>query len=94
MGLAKNQNSVLEILEATDAEMTAADIADAIGGLARSSAYSAVGALQRMGLITARWDHSSYPRRLLGINDEGRQSLARERMVRTAITRLAPRGAT
>jgi DNA-binding PadR family transcriptional regulator len=70
------------------------------GGLGRSSVYAALAALQRDGLVAARWDHSaSHPRRLVRITARGRRVLAEQpapASARPARARLAPetRGAS
>ena len=59
MALAKNQLRVLcllaESLARGQEEMAGIEVADAIGGLGRSSAYAALAALQRDGMVKARW---------------------------------------
>ncbi len=80
MALARNQLRVLAHLAALHVEVAGIAVADAVGELGRSSVYAALAALQRDGLIEARWDlTASHPRRLLRINPAGRQALAAER---------------
>ena len=80
MPLPRNQRRVLEFLATREREVAGIEVAAALGGLARSSAYAALAALQRDGLVRARWDlDGPHPRRLVRISAEGRRALARER---------------
>ncbi len=82
MGLAKNQYLVLDFLAGQPAELAGIEVADQIGRMGRSSVYAALAALQRDGLVEARWDHSaSHPRRMVTISAAGRTALAGEREV-------------
>jgi DNA-binding PadR family transcriptional regulator len=54
--LSRNQLDILALLAQTDRELAAIEVADAIGGFRRSSVYAALAALQRDGLVAARWD--------------------------------------
>ena len=86
MKLARNQYQVLRYLATRSEEIAGIDVADAMGGVGRSSVYAALAALQRDGIIDARWDHSgSHPRRLVRINGAGRQALASEQQALTAV---------
>ena len=86
MKLARNQYQVLRYLATRPEEVAGIDVADAMGGVGRSSVYAALAALQRDGIIDARWDHSgSHPRRLMRINGAGRQALAAEQQALTAV---------
>jgi DNA-binding PadR family transcriptional regulator len=93
---ARNQLSVLDLLAETDREMAGIDVANAIGGLGRSSTYAALAALQRDKLVTARWEvEGPRPRRMYRITSTGREALARARsQVRAYGARLAPQGMT
>lgn len=78
MKLARNQRRILEFLATRSDEVAGIEVADALGSLARSSAYAALAALQRDGFVAARWDHTaSHPRRLVRITAEGHRALAR-----------------
>ena len=91
MALARNQFLVLDYLAAQPGELAGIDVADAVAPLGRSSVYAALAALQRDGLVDARWDHSaSHPRRLVRINGAGREALAAERALRSAPSQAAP----
>ncbi len=91
MALARNQFLVLDYLVAQPGELAGIDVADAIAVLGRSSVYAALAALQRDGLIEARWDHSaSHPRRLVRVNGAGREALAAERGLRGGPAGPAP----
>ena len=80
MTLARNQHRVLDFLATREREVAGIEIAAALGGLARSSAYAALAALQRDGLVRARWDlDGPHPRRLVRISAEGRRAIAGER---------------
>ncbi len=82
MGLAKNQYRVLDLLARTPGELAGIDIAGQIDELGRSSVYAALAALQRDGMVDARWDHSgSHPRRMLQISAAGRSVILDERAV-------------
>ena len=87
MALARNQRRVLELLAGSARELAGIELAEALGGMARSSVYAALAALQRDGLVRARWDlpragasagagAASHPRRLVRISAEGRRALA------------------
>ena len=77
MALARNQRRVLELLAGSARELAGIELAEALGGMARSSVYAALAALQRDGLVRARWDlEGSHPRRLVRISAEGRRALA------------------
>ena len=90
VALARNQSRILAFLLASRGEISGIEIADAVPQIDRSSVYAAVAALQRDGLIDARWDlDGSHPRRLLRINARGRQALAVEHRTDAAIARGA-----
>ena len=73
---------VLDLLARTPGELAGIDIAGQIDELGRSSVYAALAALQRDGLVDARWDHSgSHPRRMLQISAAGRSVILDERAV-------------
>lgn len=77
MALSRNQATVLDALAANGGELSGLDLADVIGSLARSSVYAALSALQRDGLVDARWDMTeSHPRRMVRINKRGLASIA------------------
>lgn len=77
MALSRNQATVLDALAANGGELSGLDLADVIGSLARSSVYAALSALQRDGLVDARWDMTeSHPRRLVKINKGGLAAIA------------------
>ena len=77
MALSRNQATVLESLSAHGGELSGLELADVIGSLARSSVYAALSALQRDGLVDARWDMSeSHPRRMVKINKNGLAAIA------------------
>ena len=79
MTLARNQLRVLALLASATTEQAGIDVAGALEDLGRSSVYAALAALQRDGLVEARWDHTgSHPRRLVRINSDGRQTLTAE----------------
>jgi DNA-binding PadR family transcriptional regulator len=79
MPLARNQYRALRVLVRHNREMNGVEIADAIGGIGRSSIYAALAALQRDGFVTARWDvEGGHPRRLVTITDAGRAALKEE----------------
>ena len=89
----RNQRRVLEFLARQVEPVAGIEVADALGGLARSSAYAALAALQRDGLVSARWDVSaSHPRRLVRITALGRRELAREAAVEQAVHKPSRRG--
>jgi DNA-binding PadR family transcriptional regulator len=94
--LARNQVSVLDLLLEADREMAGIEVADAIGGLGRSSAYAALAALQRDGLVDARWDlEGPHPRRLFRINSTGRDALRLARLqTRAYRVKLSPGAAS
>jgi len=78
MALARNQGRVLTLLATSGGELAGIEVAEALGGMARSSVYAALAALQRDGLVLARWDlDGSHPRRLVRISAEGQRALAR-----------------
>ena len=87
MALSRNQRLILELLATRRGEISGIDLANFIGGLARSSVYAALSALQRDGLVDARWDHEEpHPRRMVRINDAGLAALAEEQQaMRTAL---------
>jgi DNA-binding PadR family transcriptional regulator len=86
MALARNQQRVLSYLTTIESETAGIDVADGIDELGRSSVYAALAALQRDGMIAARWDHSaSHPRRMVKISGAGRQALVEEWRRRPAI---------
>ena len=86
MALARNQQRVLSYLTTIEGEAAGIELADGIDELGRSSVYAALAALQRDGLIEARWDHSeSHPRRLVRISGAGREALLDEWQRRPAI---------
>ncbi len=88
MGISRNQFLTLRALAARPSEVSGIELADLIGVLARSSVYAALSALQRDGLIDARWDHSqSHPRRMVRINNAGRAALTAETRVEQALRR-------
>jgi DNA-binding PadR family transcriptional regulator len=78
--LARNQHRVLQYLAGQTGEIAGIEIADGLDELGRSSVYAALAALQRDGLVGARWDHSaSHPRRLVKLNGAGERALVEER---------------
>jgi len=80
MALARNQIRVLGFLTEAKVELPGIEVADEIGGLARSSAYAALAALQRDGLVSARWDTSgSHPQRMFKITAEGARAFVEAR---------------
>ena len=80
MSLARNQFRVLTYLAARQREIAGVEVADGLESVGRSSVYAALAALQRDGLVTARWDLSgSHPRRMMQISGSGRQALTDER---------------
>ncbi|HTE84231.1 MAG TPA: helix-turn-helix transcriptional regulator [Dehalococcoidia bacterium] len=93
MRLARNQLEVLNLLAAVDREMAGIEVADAVGGLGRSSAYASLAALQRDGMASARWDVSGpRPRRMFKVTPLGKEALATEKArAETNYGWLAPR---
>ncbi len=86
MTLARNQQRVLSYLTTMERETAGIDVADGIDELGRSSVYAALAALQRDGMIEARWDHSgSHPRRMVRISGAGREALVEEWQHRPAM---------
>jgi DNA-binding PadR family transcriptional regulator len=80
--LSRNQLDALTLLAQADHELAAIEVADVIGGLGRSSVYAALAALQRDGLVTARWDVDGIrPRRKFALTLIGRQVWAAGGMV-------------
>jgi DNA-binding PadR family transcriptional regulator len=80
--LSRNQLDILTLLAQADRELAGIEVADAIGGLGRSSVYAALAALQRDGLVTARWDVDGIrPRRKYALTSMGRQAWAAGGMV-------------
>lgn len=79
MSLPANQSTLLVTL-ATRAKFTCGiELAEELPEMARSSVYAALAALQRKGLLDARWDHQqSHPRRMVRISEAGRAVLAAE----------------
>jgi DNA-binding PadR family transcriptional regulator len=72
VAISRNQSTVLDALAASGGELSGLELADLIGTLARSSVYAALSALQRDGLVDARWDLTeSHPRRMVRINKSG-----------------------
>ena len=93
MRLARNQLDVLGLLAEAPGEMAGIEVADAIGGLGRSSVYAALAALQRDGLVTAQWNtEGPRPRRMFRITALGQQVLAENR--RPVGGRLVPQRGT
>ena len=77
MALSRNQSTVLDALAENGGELSGLDLAAIIGSLGRSSVYAALSALQRDGLVDARWDFmESHPRRMVRINENGLAALA------------------
>ena len=89
MSLSKNQAITLDALAVHGGELCGLDLAEIIGSLARSSVYAALSALQRDGLVDARWDMSeSHPRRMVTISEQGLKALSASRLeLRAAKTR-------
>jgi DNA-binding PadR family transcriptional regulator len=72
--LSRNQLDILTLIVQADRDLAAIEVADAIGGLGRSSAYATLAALQRDGLVTARWELDGIrPRRKYALTAIGRQ---------------------
>lgn len=79
MPLARNQLRLLSLLAERGDEQAGITLADAVGGIGRSSVYAALAALQRDGYVTARWNvEGKRPMRMFSITDTGRAELARE----------------
>ncbi len=77
MALSRNQATVLDALAENGGELSGLELAEVIGSLGRSSVYAALSALQRDGLVDARWDFSeSHPRRMVRINKCGLSAIA------------------
>jgi DNA-binding PadR family transcriptional regulator len=95
MRLARNQFQVLSLLADAEEELAGITLADAVGGIGRSSVYAALAALQRDGLVSARWDVSgSHPRRMFKITAEGLRAHAEEaERLAPMVGRVALRGA-
>lgn len=95
MGLAKNQLVVLSLLAEDGDEHAGIELANAVGGIGRSSVYAALAALQRDGMVSARWDVTgSRPQRLFQITAAGSRALAEEQAeLRRVVLRMAPQGA-
>jgi DNA-binding PadR family transcriptional regulator len=75
--LSRNQLDILALLAQAGHELAAIEFADAIGGLRRSSVYVALAALQRDGLVAARWDVDGIrPRRKFALTPIGREAWA------------------
>lgn len=80
MNVSKNQLYVLRLLTSLKGEKSASEIADAADELSRSSLYAAIAALQRDGLIEARWDVSgARPRRRFRVTSAGVRVFEAER---------------
>jgi DNA-binding PadR family transcriptional regulator len=94
MRLARNQLDVLGLLAEVNYELAGVQVADAIGGLRRSSAYAALAALQRDGMVSARWDVTGpRPLRMFKITAVGQQALAADRSItRVSYGKLSPQG--
>ena len=91
MRLAKNQLLVVSTLAQLDQEVAGIEIADALPGLARSSVYAALAALQRDGFLSARWNtEGSHPKRLVRINGAGLKALAKQARGVATQKRLVP----
>lgn len=77
MAFSRNQATVLDALAENRGELNGLELADIIGSLGNSSVYAALSALQRDGLVDARWDFSeSHPRRMIKINENGIAALS------------------
>lgn len=76
-----NQLKVLLFLaETRESELTSNEIAEGLRDqVSRSGVYEAVGALQRAGLISARWaERRGHRRRVLRANAYGSKAIANE----------------
>lgn len=95
MALARNQLTVLNLLAQSDAEESGIALANAVGGIGRSSVYAALAALQHHGYVSARWDVSGpRPQRMFKITAEGSRVLREEAIrLRPVVGRLALEGA-
>jgi len=95
MRLPRNQLDVLTLLAGAEREVAGVEIADAIGGLKRSSAYAALAALQRDGMVGARWDVTgTRPRRMYKITALGGKALAVDQSLTSVdYSRLRPQEA-
>lgn len=92
--LPRNQLDVLVLLVEADREVAGIEVADAIAGLRRSSAYAALAALQRDGMVSARWDiEGSHPRRMFRVTRLGQRTLTEDRSTVLASTKLSVQGA-
>lgn len=77
MAPSRNQSTVLNALAENRGELSGLELTDIIGSLGRSSVYAALSALQRDGLVDARWDFSeSHPRRMVRVNENGLAALS------------------
>ncbi len=75
MALSKLQLQILDILTEEDREMAGIEIANRVGGIRRSGVYAGLAALQRDGLVSARWDYTeAHPRRMFRLTDNGRRA--------------------
>ena len=79
-----NQLKVLLFLAATrEIELTSNQIAEGLESVPRSGVYEAVGALQRAGLISARWgERRGRRRRVLRTNASGLKAIAADAVER------------
>ena len=93
--MGRNQLEILAALAGADRELASTVIAHMLGGLGRSSIFAALAALQRDGLIAARWDtEGPHPRRVFRITALGERALDVERRRREARgLQVAPGGA-
>ena len=95
MALPKNQFTVLGMLADAKEEMAGIDLADQVGGIGRSSVYAALAALQRDGLVSARWEVTGpRPKRYFKITAEGQRALVESaEELRQMVGRVAWQGA-
>lgn len=93
MRISRNQLLVLLFLaETRESEVTSNQIADTISGVGRSAVYEAVGALQRAGLVSARWDEETgRRRRLLRVNVDGLRAIDEEAAQRARVSQAGQR---
>ena len=87
MAASRNQLLVLRYLSTCTAPVAGIDVANDLDWVATSSIYAAVSALQARGQLTAKWDHTeSHPRRMLSINDLGKEAIAEAEYIEARIS--------
>ena len=88
MKLTKNQRAVLEVLADARGEVPGVEVANGFSDWSRAGAYLALAQLERLGLVTSRWDtERSKPRRLYRVSAHGSSVLMEQRERRMAAAR-------